>query len=286
MIICRHPTVTRPLRFKWKAFLREHKSRYHLTKYMSQQLTFESIIHDFTQQATAAEKVNDVKHSRQSVTSIRKSSERSTRSEIIEFLVKCGIPYSLTPYLGDIRTKCLHCKSLDTACISFRDTSIMCTICGHATTFDIFRAKRKTRVCSIEMKIWISGLISFDDGNSTFRGNVVCFIDMGGRRIALSFKSRVLNTTNNSNSRAKVFKLLLEEVERQPVEETKPFVLRPLLQKDPKEGTWKYVTALQVPKEVEVTLEEGRGKGNHLPAMDDASPIYLFSCYSFKQGDV
>lgn len=66
-------------------------------------------------------------------------------------------------------------------------------------------------------------------------------------------------------------KLLLEEVEREPLDETEPFVSRPLLQKDPKEGTWKYVTALQVPKEESDSLKEGREKGNHLPAMDDAS---------------
>ncbi|OZC06515.1 hypothetical protein X798_06503 [Onchocerca flexuosa] len=65
-------------------------------------------------------------------------------------------------------------------------------------------------------------------------------------------------------------KLLLENEEERPVVETKPLALRPLLQKDPKEGTWKYVTELQVPKK-EVNLKEGSGKGNHLPAMDDAN---------------
>ncbi|VDM93618.1 unnamed protein product, partial [Onchocerca ochengi] len=45
-----------------------------------------------------------------------------------------------------------------------------------------------------------------------------------------------------------IFKLLLENVEERSVIETKPLALRPLLQKDPKEGTWKYVTELQVPK--------------------------------------
>ncbi|EFO22991.1 hypothetical protein LOAG_05493 [Loa loa] len=140
MIVCGHPTVARSLRFsKWKAFIRGRKSRYHLTRLTNQQLTFENIIQEFTQQSTAPKNISEVKHSRQSITSVRKSSERNTRSEIIEFLVKYGLPYSLTPYLGDIRTKCLHCKSLDTACISFRDTSIMCTTCGYSTTFDVFK---------------------------------------------------------------------------------------------------------------------------------------------------
>ncbi|KAM3727533.1 Twinkle mtDNA helicase [Dirofilaria immitis] len=204
MIICRRQAVAHSLRFsKWKAFLRVHKSHYYLTKYANQQLTFENIIQEFMQQSTAAKDINEIKqHNRQPVTSVIKRLERSTRSEIIEFLVKYGLPFSLTPYLGNIRTKCLQCKSLDTACISFRDTSIMCTSCGHKTTFNVFK------------------------------------------------------------------ELLLENVEERPVEESKPAALCPLLQKDPKEGTWKYVTALQVPKK-EVNLEEGSGQGNHLPAMDD-----------------
>uniref|UniRef100_A0A0R3RSF3 Transposase n=1 Tax=Elaeophora elaphi TaxID=1147741 RepID=A0A0R3RSF3_9BILA len=153
MIICGPPTVTRSLRFSnWKAFLKERKARYHLTRFTNQQqLTFENIIQDFTRQVATPKRINEINQSQQSITSVRKSSERSTRSEIIEFLVKYGIPYSLTPYLGDIRTKCLHCKSLNTACISFRDTSIMCTTCGHATTFDVFKvffSFRATISCS------------------------------------------------------------------------------------------------------------------------------------------
>lgn len=73
----------------------------------------------------------------------------------------------------------------------------------------------------------------------------------------------------------------MEEVEQQPAEDTKPVILRPLLRKDPKENTWKYVTALQVPKKEEVALEEGLEKGNHLPAMDDASFLMLLSQYFF-----
>ncbi|OZC06516.1 glutathione peroxidase [Onchocerca flexuosa] len=83
-----HQAVARSLRFsKWKAFLR---------RYANQQFTFENIIQDFTRQATAAKNINEIEHSRQSVTSGKKSSERSTRSEIIEFLVKYGLPFSLT----------------------------------------------------------------------------------------------------------------------------------------------------------------------------------------------
>ncbi|EJD74498.1 hypothetical protein LOAG_18187 [Loa loa] len=78
------------------------------------------------------------------------------------------------------------------------------------------------------------------------------------------------------NERKNFQKLLLEDIEQQPVEETKSFVLRPLLQKDPKEGTWKYVTALQVPKKEEIIHEEGRRKGNHLPTMDDASFLIYY----------
>ncbi|VDM12191.1 unnamed protein product [Wuchereria bancrofti] len=67
-----------------------------------------------------------------------------------------------------------------------------------------------------------------------------------------------------------MYNLLLKEIKQQPVKETKALVLRPLLQKDPKEGIWKYVTSLQVPKnEKVITVEEEREKGNHLPAMDD-----------------
>lgn len=76
-------------------------------------------------------------------------------------------------------------------------------------------------------------------------------------------------------------KLLLEEIEQQPVKEIKSLVLRPLLQKDPKDGTWKYVTALQVPEKEEVTLDEGREKGNHLPAMDDASSLFYYINFFF-----
>ncbi|EJW75146.1 hypothetical protein WUBG_13946, partial [Wuchereria bancrofti] len=62
MIVYGRPTIARSLRFsKWKAFMRERKSRYHLTRCTSQQLTFENIIYDFTQQTTAAKNIDDVK---------------------------------------------------------------------------------------------------------------------------------------------------------------------------------------------------------------------------------
>ncbi|VDN87604.1 unnamed protein product [Brugia pahangi] len=68
-----------------------------------------------------------------------------------------------------------------------------------------------------------------------------------------------------------MYNLLLKDIKQEPIKEIKSsLILHPLLQKDPKEGIWKYVTTLQIPKNDKfITVKEERKKGNHLPTMDD-----------------
>ncbi|VDN86282.1 unnamed protein product [Brugia pahangi] len=61
IIVYGRPTIAHSFQFiKWKAFMRESKLRYHLTRCTCQQLTFENIIHNFTQQTTVAKNINNI----------------------------------------------------------------------------------------------------------------------------------------------------------------------------------------------------------------------------------
>ncbi|VDN30220.1 unnamed protein product [Gongylonema pulchrum] len=63
--------------------------------------------------------------------------------------------------------------------------------------------------------------------------------------------------------------LVTENAKHQLVERRKSYVSSPLLQKDPKTGTWKYVTKLQIPETDENYGEKQETEKDSLPVMDD-----------------
>ncbi|VDN00890.1 unnamed protein product [Thelazia callipaeda] len=70
--------------------------------------------------------------------------------------------------------------------------------------------------------------------------------------------------------------LISRDVKEALVEENKSLAVRPLLQKDPKSGVWKYVTTLQVShtQELNHLMQGGEKQNKHqLPAMDDVNDI-------------
>lgn len=71
---------------------------------------------------------------------------------------------------------------------------------------------------------------------------------------------------------------MTENGKQHQVERKKSSTTGPLLQKDPKTSTWKYVTTLQIPEIVENSEETGKDN-EPLPAMDDVSFFFQLLLY-------